>query len=73
MPRRFLSPFLVCGRRRDEDARADSLAALTSAHGLLQSRIASELSLKRTPRLEFVYDPTTDRALRVESLMRESG
>ena len=55
----------------DEDARADSLAALRSAHGLLQGRIAAELTLKRTPRLEFVYDGTTDRALRVESLLRE--
>ena len=55
----------------DAAARTDSLAALGSAHGLLQGRIASELSLKRTPRLEFVYDSTTDRALRVESLLRE--
>jgi len=39
-----------------------------SAHGLLQSRIASELRLKRTPTLEFVYDSTTDRAVRVASL-----
>ena len=57
----------------DEDARADSLAALRSAHGLLQSRIAGELRLKRTPTLEFVYDSTTDRALRVESLLREQA
>jgi ribosome-binding factor A len=55
----------------DEDARADSLAALGSAHGLLQARIASQLRLKRTPTLEFLYDSTTDRALRVESLLRE--
>jgi len=55
----------------DEEARSGSLAALTSAHGLLQGRIATQLSLKRTPRLEFVYDTTTDRALRVESLLRE--
>jgi ribosome-binding factor A len=55
----------------DEDARADSLAALGSAHGLLQGRIASQLRLKRTPTLEFLYDSTTDRALRVESLLRE--
>src|SRR5450755_112937 len=55
----------------DEDARAASLAALGSAHGLLQGRIASQLRLKRTPTLEFVYDSTTDRALRVESLLRE--
>src|SRR5271163_4310241 len=55
----------------DDDARAATLAALGSAHGVLQSRIASQLSLKRTPRLEFVYDPTKDRALRVESLLRD--
>ena len=55
----------------DEEARTGSLAALASAHGLLQGRIATQLSLKRTPRLEFVYDPTTDRALRVESLLRD--
>jgi len=56
-----------------EDARADSLTALRSAHGLLQGRIASQLELKRTPRLEFVYDATTDRALRVDSLLREQS
>ena len=55
----------------DEEARAASLAALGSAHGLLQHQIASQLRLKRTPTLEFVYDSTTDRALRVESLLRE--
>ena len=57
----------------DEAARADSLAGLRSAHGLLQGRIASQLHLKRTPTLEFVYDSTTDRALRVESLLREQA
>jgi ribosome-binding factor A len=54
-----------------EDEREGWRAALARAHGVLQARIASQLSLKRTPRLEFVYDPTTDRALRVESLIRE--
>jgi ribosome-binding factor A len=54
-----------------DDVREDSLAGLRSAHGLLQRRIAAELHLKRTPTLEFVYDSTTDRALRVESLLRE--
>ncbi len=57
----------------DEAARADSLAALSSAHGVLQGQIARQLALKRTPKLEFVYDTTTDRALRVESLLREQA
>lgn len=57
----------------DEAAREDSLAALRSAHGVLQGRIAAELRLRRTPTLEFHYDATTDRALRVESLLREQA
>jgi ribosome-binding factor A len=55
----------------DSAQREDSLSGLRSAHGFLQRRIASELSLKRTPTLEFSYDDTTDRALRLEQLLRE--
>ena len=55
----------------DDDVREGSLAALRSAHGVLQRRIAVELHLRRTPALEFAYDPTTDRALRVDALLRE--
>lgn len=55
----------------DDEAREGTLAGLRSAHGLLQRQIATELHLKRTPALEFVYDSTTDRALRVEELLRE--
>jgi ribosome-binding factor A len=53
--------------------REDTLAGLRSAHGFLQGRIAGELRLKRTPTLEFIYDDTTDRALRVEALIDEIG
>ena len=49
--------------------REESLAGLRSAHGFLQGRVASELRLKRTPELEFVYDDTTDRAMRLEELI----
>jgi len=51
--------------------REDTLAGLRSAHGYLQGRIARELRLKRTPALEFIYDDTTDRALRVQALLRQ--
>ena len=57
----------------DDAASAASLEGLQSAHGLLQRRIASELHLRRTPTLSFEYDPTTDRALRVEALLREQA
>jgi ribosome-binding factor A len=55
----------------DETARQASLDGLRSAHGLLQLRVASELHLRRTPTLQFQYDDTTDRALRVDALLRE--
>jgi ribosome-binding factor A len=61
------------GGPSDEQERADSLAGLRSAHGFLQGRIAGELHLKRTPTLDFLYDETTDRALRLESLIDEAG
>jgi ribosome-binding factor A len=53
--------------------REATLEGLVSAHGYLQARIAGELRLKRTPTLEFVYDDTTDRALRVDALIDEIG
>ena len=51
------------------ELRESTLAGLRSAHGYLQGRLAGELRLKRTPTLEFMYDETTDRALRVEELL----
>ena len=55
----------------DAAQREQSLAGLRSAHGFLQGRVAAELRLKRTPTLEFAYDDTTDRAMRVEELIEE--
>lgn len=52
--------------------REATLAGLRSAHGFLQSRLAGELHLKRTPTLEFSYDDTADRALRVQRLIQEA-
>jgi ribosome-binding factor A len=55
----------------DEAVRCESLAGLQSAHGFLQSRVASELRLKHTPMLEFDYDESVDRAMRLSQLMEE--
>ena len=52
-----------------EDERAATLAGLQSAHGILQRRVGAELRMKRTPTLEFVYDDTTDRVMRMEELL----
>ncbi len=53
------------------EQREASLSGLQSAHGLLQRRVASELRMKRTPTLRFVYDDTTDRAMHIEQLLAE--
>jgi len=55
----------------DAEQRQASLDGLRSAHGFLQSCLARELRLKRTPTLEFSYDDTTDRAMRVDALLDE--
>jgi ribosome-binding factor A len=61
------------GARSTAERREASLEGLRSAHGFLQSQIASELRLKRTPTLDFSYDDTTDRAMRVEEILDEIG
>jgi ribosome-binding factor A len=57
----------------EESLREATLAGLRSAHGYLQRRIAAELRLKRTPTLTFLYDDTTDRAMRLEDLLSDRG
>ena len=66
----------VLGSHGDSSAaqeREATLAGLQSAHGFLQGRLASELRLKRTPTLEFLYDDTAEKALRVEQLLGQIG
>ena len=57
----------------DEDVRSASLDGLRSAQGYLQSRVAAELRLKHTPLIEFDYDETVDRAMRLSALMDEGS
>lgn len=54
----------------DEDVRQDTLAALRSAHGLIQRAIAREAKLHHTPQLEFVYDDGTDMAMRLDEILK---
>jgi ribosome-binding factor A len=56
------------------EERTLSLEGLRSAHGFLQRRVAGELRLKHTPTLEFEYDDTVDRGMRISELIdRELG
>jgi ribosome-binding factor A len=69
----YVSVLGARGGPSSAEEREASLDGLRSAHGYLQGRLAAELRLKRTPTLEFLYDDTTDRALRVEELIEQEG
>jgi ribosome-binding factor A len=53
----------------DAGVRKRSLQGLRSAHGVLQRAVAHELRLKHTPALEFVYDDTSERGMRIAELI----
>ncbi|HET9123264.1 MAG TPA: 30S ribosome-binding factor RbfA [Solirubrobacteraceae bacterium] len=53
--------------------REASLEGLRSAHGYLQRRLASELTLKHTPTLTFEYDGSVDRGMRISQLLDQVG
>jgi ribosome-binding factor A len=55
----------------DEEAREATLAGLRSSHGVLQSAIASEMRIKRTPTLTFHYDETPERGMRITRLLED--
>ena len=57
----------------EDPQRGRSLDGLRSAHGYLQRRVARELTLKHTPTLEFLYDDSVDRSLRIQALLEEEG
>jgi ribosome-binding factor A len=57
----------------DEPTRAESIEGLRSAHGFLQRRVASELTLRHTPTLTFEYDPSVDRGMRISELLDSQG
>jgi ribosome-binding factor A len=51
--------------------RERTLEGLQAAHGVLQSRVARELGLRRTPVLTFEYDPSVERAARLTQMIDE--
>jgi ribosome-binding factor A len=58
----------VLGSEKKRDA---TLRGLEAAHGVLQSRLARELRMKRTPQLTFEYDPSVERGVRMSQLIDE--
>jgi len=58
----------VLGSDEEKDS---TLKALASAHGVLQSAIASQTRMKRTPTLTFHYDDTPEQSERIQRLLGE--
>ena len=52
-----------------EEEREATLQGLRSSHGVIQSRIAAETRMKRTPTLTFHYDSTVERGMRISRLL----
>ena len=53
------------------EEREQTLTGLRSSHGVLQSRIAAETRMKRTPTLTFAYDETVEQGMRISKLLEE--
>ena len=60
----------VLGSEEERDA---TLAALSRAHGVIQSRIAAEMHMKRTPTLSFRYDDTIEKGDRINRLLDDES
>jgi ribosome-binding factor A len=56
-----------------DDERAATLAGLASAHGVIQQAVATELRMKRTPTLQFVFDESIDRGMRITELLDDDA
>jgi ribosome-binding factor A len=56
-----------------EEEREETLEGLRSSHGVLQTRIAAETRMKRTPTLSFRYDDTVAKGARISQLLDEES
>jgi ribosome-binding factor A len=52
-----------------EEEKEATMAGLASSHGVLQSKIATETRMKRTPTLSFRYDETVEQGMRITELL----
>jgi ribosome-binding factor A len=61
--------FTVLG---DEARRAESVAALESAKGLIRSEVAKQLGMRHAPTLEFILDALPESAAHIEDLLTKA-
>lgn len=53
------------------EEREETMVGLRSSHGVIQSKIAAETRMKRTPTLSFHYDETVVQGIRISQLLEE--
>jgi ribosome-binding factor A len=58
----------VLGSEVERDAALDGL---NSARGYLQAQVGTELRMKRTPTLEFLFDPSIQHGMKMERLISD--
>jgi ribosome-binding factor A len=56
-----------------DEERSATMAGLDSAHGVLQQSVATELRMKHTPTLQFVFDESIDRGMRISELLDDDA
>jgi len=54
-----------------EEEREATLSGLRSSRGVIQSKIAAETRMKRTPTISFHYDETIEQGVRISRLLEE--
>ena len=52
-----------------DEQKDEALEGLRSSAGFLQSKVGQELRMKHTPTLEFHYDKSIDRGMRITELL----
>jgi ribosome-binding factor A len=60
----------VYGKQAEKEA---TLEGLRAARPFLQRLIGDELPLRRIPTLEFLYDSSVDRGMRIQAMLKKSG
>jgi len=62
----YYSTIETKGQKREE-----SIKGLESAAGFLQRELGKELELKKTPKMEFIYDSGIEEGIRISQLIDE--
>ncbi|MGA8746061.1 MAG: 30S ribosome-binding factor RbfA [Solirubrobacterales bacterium] len=56
-----------------EQEREATMIGLRSSRGVVQSKIAAETRMKRTPTITYHYDKTIEQGVRISRLLEEGG